>query len=105
MAKTMAYFNTRYTVLSARRSDLLGRPAENPARRVEKFRSLAAVELMIADLHEEIVRTPGVAETSLETSAFIDAARSCRAEAKEWRWYIARAERAQVAEAVVAGAR
>lgn len=103
MVKTMAYFNARYEALSARRSALLNDEPDTPARRVEKFRSLAAVELMIADLHNEIVRTPFVAVSRLEIAAFIDAAHHCRVEAKEWRWCAAHAER--MAEAVVAGAR
>jgi len=84
---TMEQLSSRYEALNGQRSELLrSRPAEE-TRQIEKYRSLAAIELCLANVLDAAFVVGH--STHLEIKAFLLARDHHRREAEHWR---ARAE-------------
>ena len=83
---TMRQFNAKYNDLSSRAHRLRLRLAKGTdAQDVELCRTLAALDLMIADLYDAASGSEAIGFTLFEISAYMRAADRRRSSAEEWR--------------------
>lgn len=94
---TLERLNTRFEELQTELVAIrLPRHPETDARKVERYRTIAALNLRIADLYNAAFKSSVLGKTHLELRAYLDSVHGFRASAAQWREHAARVAARQV---------